>query len=178
MTNTVFFLHGRDSSPSGKKIEDLSAVARKNGWNVVAPDFTNTKDPTERVRQFVDGYERPQGRVILVGSSMGGYVAMESSFAFRPDAMLLLAPAVGLEGYGLSDPTPQAEQLTIVHGWNDHLIDPAYVSRFAQQYKAELHLVNDDHVLHGSLPLIADLLRDLIDSLSIGTRLSRLVPTL
>ena len=125
-TNTVYIFHGRDSSPQGRKIQALTAIARLCGWKVIVPDFRKIKDPDERVKRFLDEYEeQPAGKTILAGSSMGSYVAIEASKTIKPDALFLLAPAIYIEGYGQINPEPVAGHITVVHGWDDKLISPS-----------------------------------------------------
>ncbi len=154
MTPTVYLLHGRDSSPLSLKIKQLSAIATLRGWKVVAPDFSATKDPDLRVSLFLEIAEGNPAKSVIVGSSMGGYGALLASKQLKPEALLLLAPALNLEGYGEPDPKPVAGEATIIHGWDDTLIDPVTVFDFAAKHRSTLHMVNDDHPLHQSLPFI------------------------
>lgn len=177
-TNTVYIFHGRDSSPQGKKMAALAAVARRNGWKAVVPDFRNISDPDERVSRFLDKFERPAGKVVLAGSSMGGYVAIEASRVVNPEALFLLAPAIYIQGYGQLDPQPVADRITIIHGWDDKLIAPACTVRFADKYKTDLHLLNDGHELYNSIPFIEDRFADLLQAHVGMSRLANLVPAL
>ena len=178
MTPIVYFLHGRDSSPQSVKIRHLSAVARRRGWKVVAPDFSSTKDPDERVRMFLEVTQQNCAKCVIVGSSMGGYVALVASKTLKPAALLLLAPAVSMPGYLESNPEPVADETTIIHGWNDELIDPAAVANFAESHQATLHMVNDDHVLQRTIPFIETILADILTRCSQVSRHSRLTAAL
>lgn len=178
ITNTLYILHGRDSSPQGKKIKALSAIGRDCGWKVIVPDYSNIKDPDERVARFLETQERPVGKVILAGSSMGSYVAIEASKTFKPDALFLLAPAIYIEGYAEFDPKPVAEHITVVHGWDDKLIAPACAVRFADKHKTDLHLLNDGHELYNSIDFIEKTFRSTLMAHSKSTRLESLVTAL
>ncbi len=175
ITNTVYIFHGRDSSPQGKKIKALAAIARKQGWKVIAPDFSKIKDPDARVKRFLEKHERPAGKVVLAGSSMGSYVAIEASKAFRPDALFLLAPAIYIEGYGEINPEPDAKHITVIHGWDDKLIEPTRAVRFADKFKTDLHLLNDGHELYNSIPFIERTFTGLLGEYANTTRLENLV---
>lgn len=177
-TNTVYIFHGRDSSPQGRKIEAMAAVARCNGWKAVVPDFRNIADPDERVVRFLEKFERPAGKIILAGSSMGGYVAIEASRVIKPEALFLLAPAVYVKGYGQVDPQPEAKRITVIHGWHDKLIAPSCAVQFADSFKADLHLLNDGHELYDSLPFIEKHFAELLRSNAKMTRLENLVASL
>lgn len=174
ITNTVYIFHGRESSPNGRKIELMNNIARQCGWKTIVPDFSKVKDPDERVKRFLDKFEEPSGKVVLAGSSMGSYVAIEASKTVKPDALFLLAPAVYLKGYEEFNPEPVADHITVIHGWDDKLIDPACAVRFADKYRTNLHLLNDGHELYNSLPFIESCFRNLLESYSTRSRLQDL----
>jgi len=179
VTNSVYIFHGRDSSPEGRKIQAMAAIARTCGWKTIIPDYSAIKDPDERVRLFFETYDAPTvGKKILAGSSMGGYVAIEASRIVKPDALFLLAPAIYIQGYAQINPEPVAGHTTIIHGWNDQLIAPTCAVRFADRFKADLHLLNDQHELYQSIPFIERVFHDLLQSHSSATRLASLVPAL
>ena len=177
-TNTVFIFHGRDSSPNGQKIQMLAAVARLSGWKAVVPDFSKIKDPDERVGMFLENYIEPAGKIVLAGSSMGSYVAIEASKKIKPEALFLLAPAIYIKGYGVANPEPVADHITVIHGWDDKLIAPACAVRFADQFKTDLHLLNDGHELYESIPFIEKRFKDLLESHSGMSRLESLASIL
>ena len=157
MSATVCFLHGRESGPWGTKIRRLSRVAEQFGCRVVSPDDRDTQDPEERVRRLVEFATALPGPLILVGSSMGGYVAAAASTALHPAGLFLLAPAVGLPGYELAAPQAQAPLITVVHGWDDAIVPTAKVIEFARTHHATLHLLADGHLLHNDLERVARL---------------------
>jgi len=179
MTNIVYILHGRDSSPESPKCRLLAAAARRRGWKVVIPDYRDLKSADERLRRFVDEHvddERP-GKVILVGSSMGAYVALEASAAMSADMLLLLAPAIYLPGYDVLDPVPHARRTVLVHGWCDDVVPPSFAVRFADRHKCELHLLDDTHDLGSSHAFIEELFGSMLDRLQPVPKLRRLAPT-
>ena len=178
MTPTVYLLHGRDSSPLSVKIQHLSALATAHGWRVVAPDFSTTVDPDLRVRLFLEIAEKGCGKNIIVGSSMGGYVALQASKTVKPDALLLLAPALNLPGYAELNPQPVAGETTIIQGWSDDVINPESVFEFANRYRSTLHLVNDDHALHQSLPFIETVFSAMLNRCRPVSRLERITASL
>jgi pimeloyl-ACP methyl ester carboxylesterase len=70
----VFFSHGKESGPWGSKISSMAAVAKDLGWHVESIDYQGIDDPRLRVDKLVAAASDWSGRVVLVGSSMGGYV--------------------------------------------------------------------------------------------------------
>ena len=99
MSATVCFCHGRESGPWGTKIRRLARVAEQFGCRVVSLDDRDTQDPDERVSRLLTTVADLPGPLILVGSSMGGYVAAVASAQLQPVGLFLMAPAVGLPGY-------------------------------------------------------------------------------
>ena len=91
---------------------------------------------------------------MLVGSSLGGYVAVASASLLHARGVFLMAPALYLEGLpqlrsGVLD-CPTA----VVHGWRDEVVPFEHSVRFAQAYKAALHLLESDHRLHNQVRVI------------------------
>lgn len=154
---TVFFLHGKESGPWGPKIRALARVAEKLGCRVVSQDDQGIADPGQRVRNLVAAAGGVDGPLILVGSSMGGYVAAVASARLRPRGLFLMAPAIGLAGYEVAEPDLVAEESFIVHGWDDHLVSPEPVIRFARDKRCPLCMVADNHSLLGQLAMIEEL---------------------
>lgn len=178
MTPTLYLLHGRDSSPHSTKIQHLSIVAKNQGWKVVAPDLSSTKDPDERVEMFLEAARDNTSRSVIVGSSMGGYVALVAAKVLKPSALLLLAPAVGIPGYRETDLTPITGDTTIVHGWNDELISPESIFDFARIHKSTLYMMNDDHFLHRSLPFLESVLSTILKRCSPVSRQSKILSSI
>ncbi len=162
MSATVCFCHGRESGPWGTKIRRLALVAEQFGCRVVSVDDRDTTDPDERVRRLLAMREELGTPLVLVGSSMGGYVAAVASTALCPKGLFLMAPAVGLPGYACSAPELSTLRAVIVHGWDDAIVPVGNVLEFSRAQRAELHLLADDHILKGSLEQIARLFADFL----------------
>jgi len=155
MNGAVCFNHGKESGPWGDKITRLAEVARQRGFDVESVDYTGLMDPTARVQKLVDSDSARARPLILVGSSMGSYVAAVASASLRPSGLFLLAPAFYLPDFPIQEPVPHAGLVTLVHGWKDELIPPENSIRYARRFDATLHLVNSDHRLNDQLPLLA-----------------------
>ena len=171
MSATVCFCHGRESGPWGTKIRRLARVAEQFGCRVVSPDDSDTQDPEERVRRLLTLAGGLPGPLVLVGSSMGGYVAAVAAGQLQPAGLFLLAPAIGLPGYAIVEPVLSTLHLTIVHGWDDEIIPVKKVLDFAAAQRAEVHLLRDGHVLHNELDRIERLFADFL-----GVCLGRIKP--
>jgi alpha-beta hydrolase superfamily lysophospholipase len=162
MNATVCFCHGRESGPWGTKIRRLTRVAEQCGCRVVSCDDRDTQDPQERVRRLVAAGPGLSAPLVLVGSSMGGYVAAVASASLQPAGLFLLAPAIGLPGYEIGVPQVNAAQVAIVHGWDDTIVPLAGVLDFARTRQAALHVLADGHLLHHRLDQIERLFADFL----------------
>src|SRR5699024_8712401 len=124
-------------------IARLAAIAQSHGCAVDSPDYSDLDDAGDRVERLLALY--PTGApLLLYGSSMGGYVAAMACQALRPDALLLLAPALYLPGYP-GEPASCPEDTIVVHGWRDIVVPCEQSLRFARNRHAALHLVADGH---------------------------------
>lgn len=156
----VAFAHGKESGPWGRKISKMADVARNFGADVISPDYTSIPNPDDRVDYLlslpeIKGYANSD--LILVGSSMGGYVTLMASCELNPAGIFLLAPAIGISGYSEPLPGSGAGITEIVMGWSDDVIPPANVIAFASANKARLHMLDSDHRLESVLPEISEL---------------------
>jgi alpha/beta superfamily hydrolase len=154
MNGTVFFNHGKESGPWGGKITRLAEVARDRGFDVESLDYRGM-DAETRVAKLLASDARAAHPLILVGSSLGSYVAAVASASLRPRGLFLLAAAFYLPDFAVQEPVPHADFVTLIHGWDDELIPFENSVRYAQKFKATLHLVESDHGLSSQLPLIA-----------------------
>ena len=154
MSRHVVFSHGKDSGPWGRKISALAEVARSEGYEAHSVDYRGLDEPRARIAKLVDFCKELSGDLVLVGSSLGGFVAVASASLLHARGMFLMAPALYMEGLpelraGLIDcPT------TIIHGWRDEVVPYEHSVRFAHAHKAALHLLESDHRLHNQLRVI------------------------
>lgn len=75
----VIFAHGKESGPWGSKILALADIAREFGYVVDSPDYSDLSEAQSRVSRLLTLYPQNPGELILVGSSMGGYVSLAAS---------------------------------------------------------------------------------------------------
>jgi alpha/beta superfamily hydrolase len=156
MAITVCFSHGKESGPWGRKITLLAEICRRRGFVVTSPDYRFTMDPDERVRHLLAQDLEHGDALILVGSSMGGYVAAVASQSLRPRGLFLMAPAVDLPGFA-ADTTPVAQYGWVVHGWRDDIVPPANAIAYAQRHHLQLHMLDAEHSLNDRLDQLTSL---------------------
>jgi len=164
----VVFSHGKESGPQGSKIRALAKVAEHYSDQVISVNYRDKPDGTmhdqdaagEAERRAVQLLTTPlpaHKTLVLVGSSMGGYVSTVASQQMIVDGLFLLAPAYYLAGYANQDPAPRATQTLVVHGWGDDIVPVEHSVRFAKQHRCDLHLLEGDHRLNDALPKIEPL---------------------
>ena len=162
MNALVVFSHGKESGPWGSKLQHLADIASRRGAKVMSPDYRDLVSPEARVERLLGLQLPPHDRLVLVGSSMGGYVATLASEALQPDGLFLLAPAFYLPGYANQDPVPHSPHVLAVHGWGDELIPPENVLRFGKRHRATVVFTEGDHRLAAALPTIGSLFDDFL----------------
>ena len=154
---TLYFAHGKESGPNGYKIQHLSKIATKYNIKSVRPDYSYTFDPDVRVEKLLSIYNVPQNNLILVGSSMGGYVSAAASEKLKPVGMFLMAPAFYMQNYKQQEPVPYSENVWIIHGFNDEVVPYENSVKYAEKFGCSLYLLNSEHTLNDSIIRIGNL---------------------
>lgn len=163
--NKVCFSHGQESGPWGTKIRAMADVATSSGWTADSLDYQGLQNPLDRVEMLV-GYARGQDEnLVLVGSSMGGFVATVAASRVGARGLFLLAPAFYLPGYEEHLPEPPACPTMIVHGWRDAVIPWQGSTRFGSVAGARVLLVDGDHRLTANIGVITNFFSIFLDEL-------------
>jgi pimeloyl-ACP methyl ester carboxylesterase len=150
----VVFSHGKDSGPWGRKITALADVARSEGYEVESVDYRGMETVKARSDRLIEVCKSLSGDLVLVGSSLGGYVSVTASSLLHARGAFLMAPALYVEGL-----PPLRERVldcpaAIVHGWRDEVVPLEHSVRFAREYNSSLHLLDSDHQLNDQLRFI------------------------
>jgi uncharacterized protein len=211
----VMYLHGFASSAKSSKASFLAAKLAPLGIALEAPDLNepefSTLTVTRMLGQVGVAVRSGPGPVVLVGSSLGGFVAVQAALQ-HPSAVthvVLFAPAldfggnrmrqlggIGLEqwktsnrldvfhyGYGRVIPVhyelyedarrydsfkaQPTQPVQVFQGTRDDAVDPMVVEQWCRaRPNVELHLLDDDHQLLGSLEVIW---REMHRCLKLGT---------
>jgi pimeloyl-ACP methyl ester carboxylesterase len=96
----VFYLHGFASSPGSTKVGYFTERFREHGIAVRCPDFNEPDFTTLTLTRMLDqlgaDLMKPSGPATLIGSSLGGTVAVlaAAKYPTRVDRLVLMAPAV------------------------------------------------------------------------------------
>jgi len=161
----VIFSHGQESGPWGSKIKRLAALAESSGYTVDSVDYRGIAAPDDRVAILQEILADEEGEIVLVGSSMGGYVSLAATEKFEASGIFLLAPALFIPGYDRQSFRLDHHRLEIVHGWADEIIPNENSIRFAREANATLHLIAGDHRLIDSLETVMTLFSSFLDAL-------------
>lgn len=167
----VIFSHGKESGPWGGKIKALADIASAQGCKVDSIDYQDLVDePDARVERLVEAIRTETDEVLLVGSSMGSYVALVAAGRLAMKGavkgVFLLAPALYIPGYQEQTYDAGSAHVEIVHGWSDDVCDPANSIRYAQQAECALHLIEGDHRLNSSLVVVSALFKSFIEKMT------------
>lgn len=147
MKKLALFNHGKDSEPWGHKTIRLAEVAKQHGYQVNSLDYRHTYDPQQRVEILLATDLSAYDEVVLIGSSMGGYVATVAAPVIQPKGLFLMAPAFYLPDYPQTEFNPPAAHTFIVQGWQDVIVPPENAWRFSQKHQCRLKLLAADHNL-------------------------------
>jgi pimeloyl-ACP methyl ester carboxylesterase len=166
-TRYVVFSHGLEGSPWGRKIAALAEIARSEGYEPESVDCRGIESPRDRLAKLVETCRDLSGEVVLVGSSLGGYVALSAASLLHARGIFLMAPALYMEGLPpLRDKVIDCP-VAVVHGWHDETVPYEHSVRFARQYDAALHLLNDDHRLHRQIRAVSYLFEQFLITLDL-----------
>jgi len=161
----VIFSHGKESGPWGSKIKQLAEIAKHFGCLVQSIDYQNISDPDLRVKKLLEHLSNLEDEILLVGSSMGGYVSLVASDEVKTQGVFLLAPALYFPGYKVQD-YPIDPKVAIVHGWSDEVIPVQNSIQYAQKANCSLHLIAGDHRLNSSIETVKQLFKSYLHACS------------
>lgn len=154
----VLFSHGQESGPWGTKITTLAQDARDAGVEADSIDYRGMPDPGERAAKLAARMRDSSQEILLVGSSMGGYVAVAAAQQQPAAGLFLMAPALAVPGWPPLEKTVSAPAL-VIHGWEDDIVPIQWSIDFARANKARLHLLCAGHSLTEALEEIRTLFK-------------------
>jgi uncharacterized protein len=101
----VVYLHGFASSAGSTKAAFFASKLAAHGVAASAPDFNEPDFSTLTITRMIEQVgaaigPADAGPVVLIGSSLGGFVAVQTALKYRAriDRMVLLAPALDFGG--------------------------------------------------------------------------------
>jgi predicted esterase len=150
----VIFSHGKDGEPWSRKISGMAEIARAEGYRADSLDYRGLDTPRERIAKLVNHCQKLPGELVLVGSSLGAYIAVAAASLLHARGLFLLAPALLHQDLPPLRPGVIDCPTTIVHGWRDTVVPPEHSVQFAREYRANLHLLDTDHRMYDQLQTI------------------------
>ena len=160
----VYFSHGKESGPWGFKIKRLAAIAGDRGCEVESIDYRDSMDPDLRVERLLARLGQEQGKYLLVGSSMGGYVSLVASATAEPGSVFLMAPALYMPGCKIQEYHSRCPHIEIVHGWSDDVIPVQHSIDYARRADCTLHLIRGDHALNTSIEQVESIFATFLET--------------
>jgi len=150
----VVFSHGQEGGPWGIKISGMAETARAEGYSIDSVDYRGVSDVPARIERLLEVCKSVPGELVLVGSSLGGYVSLAAAAALHARGVFLLAPALYMDGLPELRAASFDCPVSIIHGLRDDTVPFDHSVRFAREHAAMLHLVDSDHRLSDQVPFI------------------------
>lgn len=140
----ILFLHGLESGPHGSKYQAL----RKVFGEILAPDCRGVKDEKERLTIIQREICREGGSFLVVGSSMGGLMALllQKENWQQVAGLVLCAPAIHRPA-AINLNLENLPPTVVIHGTKDDVVPVEASERFGDR----LIKVDDDHRLSSSM---------------------------
>jgi pimeloyl-ACP methyl ester carboxylesterase len=145
------YLHGFASSPDSSKARRFEVELGRHGVGFSCPDFNQpafeSLTVTRMLGQTRAAVEAMSGRVALIGSSLGAFVALHAAAADatgRIDRLVLLAPALDFGGnrlrrlgeHGIDEWRRKGYLRVLHHAWNEERDVGFELYEDASQYDA------------------------------------------
>lgn len=104
-------------------------------------------------------------KLVLSGFSFGGYVALFSALTARPDALLLMGPAIGMYTVDVPDAYNSATTL-LIHGEKDEVVPLQNSMNWAEAQNLPVVVIpGSGHFFHGKLIVLRQWIERLLYSL-------------
>ena len=162
----IIFSHGKKGSPNGIKIGELSKIAHEFNYKTLSIDYRNCKNADERIEKLEQNIKENKSiNLILVGSSMGGYISTVVAKKFKLKALFLMCPAFYLKGYTHQNFKPITNNIFIIHGNEDETVPFQNSVSFTKKFNSKLLLVKDNHRLSKSIEAIKNEFINLLKSI-------------
>jgi predicted esterase YcpF (UPF0227 family) len=175
----LYYIHGYQSNPTGEK-----AILLKEELQVIPITYQDSPPEelviSECLSRISEAIVHDQ-QVILIGSSLGGFLAASTALTHPTvKQLILLNPAIIPPELDLTtikdmplrilqemrDPRLFQEKIpaaiTILRGTLDDVVPDEWILRFAQAQDATIILYNDDHRFSKNLHKLPDIISELI----------------
>jgi predicted esterase len=151
MKNNLVFIHGLESTAQGTK----GQYFQEHFPEMIIENFTGSF--VERMSKL-NHLLSMKDNLVIVGSSYGGTMAVQyvAENENTVKKLILLAPALNLPELKIPENKIFKVPVIMYHGTKDDVVNPLAVKDIAQKIFSNLehHLVDDDHSLHVTFPLL------------------------
>ncbi|HWR27170.1 MAG TPA: YqiA/YcfP family alpha/beta fold hydrolase [Candidatus Thermoplasmatota archaeon] len=175
----LYYIHGYQSSPSGEKAALLKATlhAIPIAYRESVPEELVISECLSRISEAIANDQQ----VILIGSSLGGFLAASTALTHSTvKQLILLNPAIipseldlnTIEGMPLRilqemrDPRLFQQKIkatiTILRGTLDDIVPDEWILTFAQAQNATIRLYTDDHRFSKNMSRLPEIISELI----------------
>ncbi len=175
----LYYIHGYQSSPNGEKAALLKATlhAIPIAYREGAPEELVISECLSRISEAITNDQQ----VILIGSSLGGFLAASTALTHSTvKQLILLNPAIippeidldTIEGMPvrilqeMRDPRLFQQKIkatiTILRGTLDDIVPDEWILTFAQAQNVTIRLYNDDHRFSKNISKLPEIISELI----------------
>jgi len=174
----IYYIHGYMSNPDSTKgtlfKKTLNAKAIK--YRDCPPEKLLISDCLKRISEEIKGDEN----IILIGSSLGGFLAAKTALTHSVKKLILLNPAIIPIDYDISkiEDMPQEivedmqdeelftqkikSDITIFVGTKDTVVPNNWPINFGKTQEAKIRFLNDDHSFTGYINQLPDFIKNII----------------
>lgn len=152
----VFISPGGNGRVDTPKMRCLAGVVEKKGIKYTLPDWSDVvSEPNSRVKLLMESRVWDFEYVVLVGSSLGGYVSAIAAERREVEGLFLLVPILSEKKGEINFPQPKSKESVIVHALDDEYTDSKMMIDFGRASEANLHFVPGGHSLEMHLDFVA-----------------------
>ena len=162
----LIFSYGKRVEAGLERLKAFKEVAARHGMETGYVEYDFEASGDERAAKLLDIVKKepdPSG-LVLVGSSMGAYGSLLASMQVPVKGLFLISPALfmyDVRDYRLGG----AEKTFFVVGWKDTVIPRDKVLDYVKSVNGELLVVDNDHLMFSSLPLLTALFDEFLTEL-------------
>jgi predicted esterase YcpF (UPF0227 family) len=174
----LYYIHGYLSSPNSTKATLFKKTlnAKPIKYRDCPPEELIISDCIKRIKDEIKNNED----TILIGSSLGGFLAAKTALMYTVKKIIILNPAIIPIGYDLKkikdmpyeiikDMQDESlfkekitSEITIFIGTNDDVVPNLWPLEFAKAQEAKIHFLHDDHSLTRYLNQLPSLIKNII----------------
>jgi predicted esterase YcpF (UPF0227 family) len=175
----LYYIHGYQSDPTSTKgtLFNKTLHAKAISYRDGKPEDLVIADCLRRIADVI----KDDNDVVLIGSSLGGFLAAKTALNHPVKNLILLNPAIIPPTVDITkiQGTPQRilqdmkddylferkidARITILRGTGDDVVPDDWVLAFAEAQKATIRLFNDDHSFTHHMNQLPEIIAKIID---------------